>query len=198
MQPSKWTTVTIVAGCLLFGAGRAEAQRIKGGYSSSSMTVSGDVSDPYTSGQRGGFVGGISFLAPIGNRAGLQLEVLFHQQGARDVLRVDDVLRLTYIDVPVLAHVDVFQFDFGRKAIYAIAGPTFGFNVQASYEDEGVSEDITDDIRTVDIGLTAGAGLELRRASIEARYTWGLLNTNSDSDLTLRNRSFAVMAGYRF
>jgi hypothetical protein len=43
--------------------------------------------------------------------------------------------------------------------------------------------------------------VDIGRVVIDGRYTWGLTNINrnpDEDDTTLRNRVFAVMAGFRF
>ena len=86
----------------------------------------------------------MSFLIPTGRIGGFQVEGLFHQKGAQHLLRLDDKLRLTYLEVPVLLHIDVYQRD--PRAVYVIAGPTLAFNIQALYESDGEREDVMDGI----------------------------------------------------
>jgi hypothetical protein len=52
-----------------------------------------------------------------------------------------------------------------------------------------------------DIGIIAGAGIEITRFIIEGRYNWGLRNVAA-GDLAetskIKNRSFALLFGLRF
>jgi hypothetical protein len=146
---------------------------------------------------RGGWLAGVSFFPRPADLGGIQIEVLVHQKGVRNLLRRDDAIRLTYLEVPVLLHMDFVQK--GNNAIYLIAGVAPAFNLQASYEYGGIKEDIQDDIEAVDVGLIVGGGVEIRRLTIGARYTWGLRSGFQDGDLegTFKNRSFAVTVGWR-
>lgn len=178
----------------------ARAQEIKGGFSASTISFLPENNSPELSQveRSNGFVGGVSFLIATNKAGGYQIEALVHQKGARNLLRRDDHLSLTYLEIPVLLHIDVLQS--GRRAVFLIGGAAPAFNVQASYEDEGVEEDVTDDIDDFDVGLVVGGGVELRRLTVEARYTWGLRSAFHDSELegAFKNRTFSVLVGFRF
>ncbi len=147
--------------------------------------------------RRAGWLAGVSFFPRPADNGGIQIEAIVHQKGVRNLLRKDDALRLTYLEVPVLLHMDVFQQR--NNAIYVIAGVAPAFNLLASYEHEGLKEDIQDDIGAVDVGLIVGGGVELSRLTIGARYTWGLRSAFQDGDLEgrFKNRSAALTLGWR-
>ena len=178
----------------------AAAQEIKAGFSSATIAFlpEGDSPELENTASTFGFIGGVSFLIPTNRVGGYQVEALFHQKGVQNLLRRDDKLRLTYLEVPVLLHLDVYQRD--PRAIYVIAGPAMAFNVQASYESDGEKESVTDDIENFDVGLVVGAGVELRRLTLEGRYTWGLRSAFHDSELdgAFKNRALSFIVGFRF
>jgi hypothetical protein len=196
---SSFTTATLVAAMVLVPS-PARAQEIKAGFSTATISFAPEGTSPELSNteRSTGFVGGASFLIPTNRAGGYQIEVLLHQKGARNLLRRDDHLRLTYLETPVLLHVDVFQRRSGF--IFLVGGAAPAFNVHASYEDEGVKEEVTRDIEDFDIGLVVGGGVEIRHLTVDARYTWGLRSAFHDGELdgTFKNRTFTVMAGYRF
>lgn len=196
---SSFTTPTLLATAVLVPA-PARGQEIKAGFSTSTISFSPEGGSPELPNveRRTGFVGGVSFLIATSKPGGYQIEVLLHQKGARNLLRRDDRLRLTYLEIPVLLHIDVRQRRSG--SVFLIAGAAPAFNVHASYEDEGGSEDVTRDIEDFDIGLVVGAGVESRVVSVDTRYTWGLRSAFHDSELegAFKNRAFTVMAGFRF
>jgi hypothetical protein len=171
---------------------------IKGGISFGTFTVATETEANVDPGQRQGFVGGLAVLR-AGNRAGgVLIEALVHQKGGKDVLRPGDRMRLTYLDVPVLLHLDVLQR--GPSALFVTFGPSFAFNLDSTYEDQGMPEDISDDIETFDVGLNLGAGLEAGALIVEARYTWGLRRvfTEGESGAGFKNRALAVTVGFWF
>jgi outer membrane protein with beta-barrel domain len=191
---------TVIPVATLLSPTPARAQEIKAGFSASTISFSPENNSPELSQveRNNGFVGGVSFLIPTNKAGGYQIEVLFHQKGARNLLRRDDHLALTYLEIPVLLHLDLVQRD--PRGVFLVAGVAPAFNVHAAYEDEGVKEDVTSDIENFDIGLVFGGGVELRYVTVEARYTWGLRSAFHDGELegTFKNRAFTIMAGFRF
>ena len=153
-------------------------------------------------------VGGFVAL-PIGGRFALQPEALFAQKGANfDFSDADSELRLDYVEVPLLLKA---RFGGGGVRPYAFAGPYVGFRTKAeAYFDAGPddgtgTEDIGDDIKSVDYGAAVGAGLEIpsgRGAFLaEGRYTRGLTNFGAgdvDSDETVAHAVWSVLLGFRF
>jgi hypothetical protein len=195
------SAISILAGFLVvFGsATAARAQEIKAGFSVATIHFSPESGSPDLSNTKSltGFVGGFSFLVAPVDRGGWQVEVLVHQKGARHLLRVDDRLRLTYIEVPVLMHMDFYQRD--PRALFFVIGVAPAVNIRAWYEDEGVEKRVTDDIEGFDVGLVVGGGVELRHLTLEARYTWGLRSAFQDGELegAFKNRTFTFTIGLR-
>jgi Outer membrane protein beta-barrel domain len=147
---------------------------------------------------RTALIAGLSLLLPTNRAGGWQVEVLFVEKGAENLLRRDDAMRLTYLEIPVLLHLDVLRRH--RNAVFLLAGPSLAFTLRASYEDAGVREDIKDDVSAVDVGLHVGAGVEIGQTFFDARYVWGGRTVFHDGDLdgTFKNRAFTLMAGIRF
>lgn len=176
----------------------AQTVGVKAGFSSVTIGVSSDGGTSRNPDPRPGFVGGL-WLLSVGNRiGGWQIEALVHQKGARNLLRPDDALRLTYLEVPVLLHADFAQ---GRRlAAFGTFGPSIAFNLDASYENDGMKEDVGDGTARFDIGLNIGGGVEFGRLIVEVRYTWGFRNlfSNGDIDGKFKNRGVAVTAGFWF
>ena len=72
--------------------------------------------------------------------------------------------------------------------------------VTAKSSGQSTTEDIGDDIESVDYGVVFGAGWEAGRLTIDGRYTWGLSNIGKDETdpEKVTHRVIAVMAGIRF
>jgi hypothetical protein len=194
----------VVLAVLLTFTARAEAQLLQpaviAGVAQSTIAFGPESGSPELNGtrRRPGLTGGLSILVGTGDLGGWQIEALFTEKGAENLLRRDDAMRLTYLEIPVLLHVDVLQRH--RNAVFLIAGPSLAFILRASYEDGGVRTDIKDDVSNVDVGLHAGGGVEIGPMVFDARYVWGGRTVFHDGDLdgTFKNRSFIVMAGIRF
>ena len=148
-------------------------------------------------GHRPGFLAGGFVTAPLHRRANVRTEFLVSQKGVKELFRFGDELALTDFEVPVLIQVNLHQPD--APGVHLFAGPTFAVTMTATYHDEGASEDVKSDLdRTTDVGLTVGGGVGFGKASVDARYTWGLtsLLTDGDTGASLKNRTFSVSASF--
>lgn len=191
----------VVSGLAILLPASAAAQEVvaKAGLSLSTLSISAD-QFTHTSDVRPGIVAGAAFVQPFGpdGRVGLQVEGLFNPRGGNNVLRTDDRLKLTYVDVPVLARVRLWES--GDRRLHLLAGPQFGFNLAATYEDEGESEDVAEDIEDVEASLSFGAAFEVGRLVVDGRYVVGLSGvfTEGDTGEDFRGRSFVATIGFRF
>ena len=73
------------------------------------------------------------------------------------------------------------------------------FDVKLKSELNGI--DIGEQYEGLDFGVIAGAGVEITRFLIEARYNWGLrniLNGNLTTTTEIKTRTFAILFGVRF
>lgn len=163
---------------------------IKGGINSASLSSDADEDiDRLTGGVFGGFIG-----RDINKNFGWQLEGLFSMRGAK-ADGGDAKIKLNYIDVPVLARFGATSTN-GVKA-FAFTGPQASFNIKAEAEFLGETADLEDEIEKFDLGWTVGAGVDVKRITIDARYTHGLMNIAKDDEETTKNRTFSVMVGIR-
>lgn len=170
---------------------------VKAGVNSSTLSTDDDALDVSS---RWGAVAGLFAGRNITDNLGMQLEALFSQRGAKDTTGgTDTTLRLTYLDVPLTAR-------FGSTTsnnvhFHAFTGPQLGLKISAKVKDDflGIETDLDDEVKSWDFGWTLGAGVEMNKLSLDARYTIGLTNIdNSDSDAAIKNRTFTVLLGYRF
>ena len=198
MHPYRVVTVVVLA--LIAVSAPASAQSLIGGMSAATITFKPDEGSLSLPGgdRRTGLAAGLSLEVRPSDRGFWQVEVLFHQKGVRNLLRIDDEIRVDYLEIPWLMHMDVWQGN-RQRAIFFTAGPVLAFRLRASYEDEGIREDITDDTSAFDFGLAVGGGVEFGRVRIETRYTWGQRRVFEDGELegAFRNRSLMLLAGFR-
>lgn len=177
---------------------RAQDVGVTAGFSSADVSFSPPGSVGPMPDRRTGFVAGLSLLAPTGRLGGYQIEVLIHRSSAGDLAHADDAIRLTYLEVPVLLHLDVVRR--GRSAAYLLAGPAVAFTLSASYDDGTATAGIHDDIKPFDFGISAGAGVESGRLMFTARYSWSWMGPFRDGDSrgTFMNHAWTVTTGVRF
>lgn len=194
-----------VMAAILAVAAPASAQvtaGVKGGINFSNVKFDGEGADVNLDTRRG-LIGGVFAVWPVSPAIGIQTEALYSQNGA--TLDDDDVngsLELDYLDFPVLAR---FSSPASTNAAFHVfAGPAFGVRVRAratsEFEDEEEEDDLSEEVKRLDLGLVVGAGLDFGRLVLDGRYRWGLSNLNDvdDQEGKIKNRTFSIMAGIKF
>lgn len=196
--------LSLAVAILVMGPVAAAAQPtlvagVKAGVNSSTIAVGGVDTDMDFSQLLGG-VGGAFVGAELTENFDLVLEGLYSQRGTKGTTlggaRGD--LRFNYIDMPLLARIGTSTANGVR--IHIFTGPQAGFRLSAKAINEDDEElDIKDETEDIDFGWTLGAGMEVKGFLLDARYTMGVRNMIIDEEgATSRNRTFTVMAGYRF
>ena len=172
----------------------AQNRVVKAGLSTASLA-----SDTRSGGCRQGLVAGFSTFITAADAGGVQVEALLVQQGGREVLRRGDAVRLLYLELPVLLHLDLWQWQRGNSAVFAAVGPSVAVNLSTTYTDEtGDSESIGADTARTGLGLTFGGGVELGPLVLDARYTLGFRPVFTAGDTRFRSRTLTATAGARF
>ncbi len=146
-----------------------------------------DVSEAET---KTGFVVGAFAGAKLGDKFGIQGDLLYSQQGAD--FKLGDV-DLSYVNVPVVAKyfvTDKFNIQLG---------PQFGFKI-----DDNIKSDILE-AESFDLTGVAGIGLHLPFGiRADARYNFGLTDIlkSNDSDVKVtepgKNSVITIAVGYSF
>jgi hypothetical protein len=193
--------------CLLAGASMASAQDavqggVIGGPGWATLTVKTDGNFPDFSGRSGMAVGAF-IVTPTRHGIGLEPEVLVTLKGGKATEGPDEAsFRLTSLEFPVLLRFNAPSVP-QKTAFHGLFGPTFGFTLKArqvitlSGSTEDV--DVSDQTESFEVGLTAGAGVDIGRLRIDGRFTWGLtdLNTDTAGNTSFKSRMFTVLAGVR-
>lgn len=144
-----------------------------------------------------GFSGGVFVNYSIREHFGLTANVLYTRAGVK--LDGSPNINLDYIQVPVLATY-YFGNDLGKGAIRpkVFIGPSVNFQI-------GNNALNNDAFKTVDIGATVGAGLNIglpkqHWINIDARFNRGFSKVyKADTPVELkdvRNQSFSLLVGY--
>jgi hypothetical protein len=137
---------------------------------------------------------------------GMLVEFLYDQGGTKfsftdvDGTRYEQKINVDYFQVPVLARTN---FKAGNTSVFHIfGGPTFGFKARQSQKLTVNGVEVADEeeasLKSNDMGITIGAGFDIAKFVIDARYTWGLMNINKDSgggEPEVKTKQFAVMFG---
>lgn len=113
---------------------------------------------------------------------------------------------LTYVDVPLLVRYRI-PGTGGEVSTFVFGGPIVGvlLNAKTSQTFAGYTtgSDLTSTMSRMELGLAIGGGMQIRRLSVEWRYTLGLTDTRGGdpwpaSKLSEKNRALAMMVGMRF
>lgn len=145
-----------------------------------------------------GAAAGVSFGKALSDNLSVQAEALVTQKGGDvGVPGFTNKVRVSYLNVPVLVR-------FGSTTtndthFHVFTGPEFGIKLKA--ENTGVLFGVPEEeeVKGSDFGWTVGAGVETGPWTVDARYTFGLMNINAAaSDVPVKNRALMVLAGYRF
>ncbi|MDD8027198.1 MAG: porin family protein [Acidobacteriota bacterium] len=133
---------------------------------------------------------------------GLQPEILISSKGMNNL--ADDTglswLRLTYIDLPVLAK--LFVPASGALIPNIFMGPYFSLLIREKHLDNGDS-DLRGDIGSSDFGFVIGAGLDVLKKALkigslhlDLRYSIGLISIYDYEGNRARNSALSVLLGF--
>lgn len=155
----------------------------------------------------GGTIGGF-VVVDLQTPFALRPELAYIQKGAIRNLAIHgttfrSILRTDYLELSVLGTY-LPQVDTQLSPI-VLAGPTLSYNVRAETEDEGPEQsprtDVSDQVRTVDVGLSVGGGIDVPlysyTATIELRYEVSLTSFYR-GDAIVRNQGVVLTAGVTF
>jgi len=154
--------------------------------------------------KRTGFIGGLFLNVSFLKVFSVQPELLFHQGGATNTVHNNvDVIKINYVDVPVLFK---FRIPLGGTVFPNIfAGPDFSYKVGSTYTTTSQQSNKTITIDNGNISKTAtgavvGAGIDIQIdhlfLSVDGRYGASFTNLgNSTYDLDVHNKYLTVMAG---
>ena len=154
---------------------------------------------------------GASATIPIQDNFSLRLDGGYVQKGySAGSEGFEANLFLDYIELSGLGAVNLTPSG-SPASVYALAGPSLAFNTKcegsASYslggESGTISESCGDDIRGIDLGITAGIGAvmavsEKMSLSVDLRYTLGLLSVDTTGDEDIKNRDLVLQVGVGF
>lgn len=158
-----------------------------------------NVTDVDDANPRIGFVGGAEFEYQVTPMFSLSAGALYSAQGAKGKetisgVKVNETLRVDYINVPIMANVYVAP-GFAVKL-----GIQPGFNVNAEIEAKSqgvtVTRSISDDVKSVDFSIPVGLSYEFNNFVLDGRYNFGVSKI-MDGDGS-KNSVFQFTLGYKF
>ena len=166
---------------------------IKGGLNLAKISV--DPSDSGCCDSRVGAAVGAFVGVPITDMVSFQPEVLFSMKGAKFSDSGESAkLKINIIEIPLLLHANIPTS--GMVKPFITVGPGLGLRMSAKFEFDGQSEDIKDEVESTDFSVILGGGVQVGRATIEARYDLGLKDLDKDNSSKAKTRTLSVLVGF--
>jgi hypothetical protein len=200
----------LVVVCLLSGVSVASAQQrsevqagLVGGLTLFRPTLRADAGN-IDFDANPGWAGGVFITTAPNGLVSLQHELHFAVKRA-EFAQPGNVLiqqRFTSIDVPIFVRFSTRQSR--STGLHVLAGPAFTFRtgVRQTTSAGGTvtTQDIGNQVRTFDLAIAVGGGLDVGRWLFDVRYTHGLRNVIVDQSGNARVRlhTTTVMTGIRF
>lgn len=190
---------------------------IKGGLNLATMLEkndSGIISEKYTS--QPSFHFGLSAEFPISQLLSLETGLLLSGKGYHHfeegnilINDYDAVLSIYYLEIPVLAKI---KYDLGSFEVFGTLGPylAIGFAGNYRYDTEVLGIRVADttaiewgsdinEYKTLDMGLSIGAGIAFDAIELGVSYQLGLISTSgiTTDNYIRKNRALAISLGYK-
>ena len=127
----------------------------------------------------------LQFKVPIVG-LGVQPELLYTVKKAKVG---DESNSIHYFEVPVNAF---WSFNLIVVRPYLMAGPYFSYAVDFS------GDVFKSQVEKFDWGIGLGAGAEIWKLQIGARYSWGLQNVSNVSEFEMKNNTFTLSLAFLF
>ena len=145
------------------------------------------------------FHGGVYGNYMFSDQWGVQAELLYSGQGAKDENDSDIKYKLSYLNLPILAKYYV------TEAFSIELGPQLGFllDSETDVSGDGLEIDVDEIYKDFDLSVAAGLGYELEMGlNFGVRYNFGVTDI-ADSDVffgddAARNSVIQVSVGYTF
>ena len=143
----------------------------------------------------------------VGDFFGLSADLIYSRQGVSfDAFSFEEEgeewsipksnMRLNYLNLPIMARLYVLE------GLSVDLGPQFGILLGAKVWSDGVddTEDIKDEIQSLDVSFGAGLTYNIGKFLIQGRYNLGLTDCMKDNngDKKFKNNVIQFGVGYRF
>lgn len=165
-------------------------------------------SSRFESGRKLGLSAGVVFFHEVSESFVIQPEALVVMKGCdfygwySNPERADATISSTHFEMPILA---AYRYTSKKGIITRMyAGPAFSFRLTAkvTYHDSGNTVDLDRVSRSFDLGIAVGVevGFKIGKNlfSLDTRYTPGLANQNSVTDLDIKSNVITLMLGVLF
>ncbi|MCX8160333.1 MAG: PorT family protein [Candidatus Saccharicenans sp.] len=185
---------------------------IKGGITLANVKSVPETFEGYKWETKMGLAGGVFLEIGLPGPLSIQPEVLYVQKGAKITISEGEITgtlkaNIDYLEIPLLLKFNLVSGGLTIPSIYA--GPYVGFNTKAEFVISAAGmeqkEDIKDDIKNTEFGVTFGLGLTQKlgvlNLTLDARYDLGLSNILEETvtePSSIKTRTWLFMVGISF
>lgn len=126
-----------------------------------------------------GMLAGAGISRQINNKIGWQFEILYSEKGSRDAagnnnIQIDTIFRFNYIDVPIFLNYNIYNKIMIQFGVYN------AYRTKAEYDDYVNKFDRSNQIRTLDHGISVGVNYSLTEHwKANFRVSQSVLDINS-------------------
>ena len=154
---------------------------------------------------RMGLTVGVSMTTPLSEAVDLQIGGAYVQKGYKISQflgeTIDFDLKLDYLELTALAKPS-FPMG-GDMSFHLLGGPALGVSLGCSESERGGTEDCSDFVASLDLGVLVGAGIQMGSLRVDGAYTLGVMNvdaTEEEADVegpdSVKNRSMSIQVAY--
>jgi len=164
---------------------------------------------------RSGFIGGAYLTYSLNRQFAVQPEILYVSKGAeKDIFIFGAEWIIDYLEVPVLLKFNIAPE--GRVRPNLFVGPAMSVLLSSKFHIINEEYDVKDGMKSMDVSLVFGGGVDYKRVIFDVRYTLGLVNTIDaakvnaltgaepgnryylEGDPSVKNTNLSFMVGVRF
>ena len=179
---------------LLFIIGSASSVSAQGGGIKFGPTFTEFSSDALDYKNRTGIHAGVFFGGNRDGLLGLQSELNWIRKRSESD-RGAQLIRIDYLQVPVLLRMNIGSRSSSGPIVYGLAGPAV--DIKIADEIDGVT--IDNGFEGVDVTMILGGGIEVARIVLEGRWDKGFRRINNlfSNVVEIKKQTFSVLVGIR-
>ena len=141
---------------------------------------------------------GLDALYHLNDKMGVQAELFYSGEGFTVSANADSYFKYSYqysfLSLPVF-----FKYNF-NKHFYVMGGPQLSYSLGAKENDEryGGTQDVSDYLNKLGVGLVPAVGYDLNKFSFGVRYYSGLTRLlKNEYEMNIRSQVFSVVVSYK-
>ena len=194
----KKTILLVLLGCFTMMTMNAQIG-IRGGLNLANVSINSEGLD-ITPDSKIGFHFGVVYDINAGEKSAIRVGALYSGKGynfSQEFFgtKIEQNASFNYLEVPVSY---VYHINGKAKGLFLEGGINLGMLLSANVTTDGNSEDVKEDLKSIDLGAGLGLGYKvMENISIGLNYSLGLTNIAEDAGGdSLKNKGFMLYGIY--